>query len=357
MIKVDSSALLHTIISSHRESRRQALQSYFTTLTMTQIPFIFPMSSSRTLNLLLFWRAKGSGRLGHHYIPDLKFGSTSDLVGSLIELVKDKAGGMYQESQIQQKLLIRQLRNSEYGQYQDPIEVDFRTDQQFIEWDFDQKGPLTVAVRITLKNLSTTWEAQYKLNLLRENPNRTSRSFDSMMMTTNWVGRLNYSGKLKRLERREIECRCWFFGPGMMNIGQWECETSYGFRPDRDTAHDSPSPIWKKSGDPMVVSVAAVPSQLMRSQSQEAVTLDQFWALVNVDLKSPFCLLIDSFNALTPTHECGCDHPLFIFLNRFLPSCIIFSLSPACLRSLSVFVRDIEQCFTLSDFSPPPPNG
>jgi len=275
VIRVDSPTLLNTILSSHRNLRRKALQTYFTSLTPSQIACIFPLTSTRSMDLILFWRTKESGKLGHHYVPDLSVGTTVDLLGKTLELVKDKAGGMYQESQLQQRLLVNQLQNSEYGKSLDPIAVVVTTCQQFIEWDFEGKGPLTVPVTFTLKNLSTTSAAEYKLDLLREDFHSLEQSSASPGLPgtwSNWVGKLNHSGRLEKLEKLEIKCSCWFFGPGMMSIGDWRCTSSYSSSSSslpshppshsRDLVEDlKASPVWVKSGSSTLVSVSDAPAQ------------------------------------------------------------------------------------------------
>jgi hypothetical protein len=95
------------------------------------------------MEMLVFWRSKEeSGKFlrGHHSLPELSFGATLDLVRNTLEIVKDKAGGMYQQSQLQQKLLVAQFQNSEFGSSQDPLAVELSTSQSFIEWDFENRG-------------------------------------------------------------------------------------------------------------------------------------------------------------------------------------------------------------------------
>jgi hypothetical protein len=107
---------------------------------MSQIACIFPLTSTRSVDVVMFWRTKGTGRQGHHYVPDLACGATRDLVENTLALVKDKAGGMYQESQIHQRLLVTQFHNSQYGTSSDPVAVHVATCQQFLDWDFEGKG-------------------------------------------------------------------------------------------------------------------------------------------------------------------------------------------------------------------------
>ncbi|KAI7956542.1 hypothetical protein MJO28_003637 [Puccinia striiformis f. sp. tritici] len=285
-IRIDSPTLLNSILSSHQNLRRKELESYFTSLTSSEITHIFPLTSSRSVDLMIFWRTvttpsasaldpKKVEKMGHHYIPDLKLGATTDLVGPTLELVKDKAGGMYHESQLLQKALVKQFQLSEYGLSSDPISIDVKISQPYVEWDFMANGPLTIPVTFTLKNLSTSRAAEYKLSLLRrdfidddhdhssshpqQEQNRRSSSLSSIASTSttspspttrrregpenlpapnnnsnlrsnslnSWIGKLVYSGRLRCLETVQIKSTCWIFGPGFNEIKDWKCQSNY----------------------------------------------------------------------------------------------------------------------------------
>ncbi|PLW17316.1 hypothetical protein PCANC_14138 [Puccinia coronata f. sp. avenae] len=272
VVRINSPTLLDTLLSSHRNLRRRALQAYFTSLTMSQIASIFPLTSTRSVDVVMFWQTKGTGRQGHHYVPDLACGATRDLVENTLALVKDKAGGMYQESQIHQRLLVTQFHNSQYGTSSDPVAVHVATCQQFLDWDFEGKGPLTVPVTFTLQNLSTTAAAEYTLELVRGDVQVAPRGGSAVVGTwTNWVGKMRHSGRLERLETRVVACSCWVIGPGMVDIGAWNCRSSYSAPhpsdplPPHHQHHAEPaddrstSPVWLKSGSPILVSVADAP--------------------------------------------------------------------------------------------------
>ncbi|KAA1076176.1 hypothetical protein PGT21_035449 [Puccinia graminis f. sp. tritici] len=281
-VRIGAPTLLSTVLTSRRSARRKALEGYFTSLTGPEIESIFPLTTSRSMEMLVFWRSKEeSGKVlqGHHSLPELSFGATLDLVRDTLEIVKDKAGGMYQQTQLQQKLLVAQFQNSEFGSSQDPLAVELSTSQSFIEWDFENKGPLTIPVTFTIKNLSTSASAWYELRLERgdmetraspQNAPSTGPVFSSStphenhMASTNWVGQLNHSGALEPLQKRQIVAACWVFGPAIVDLGNWTCRASY--RPlllDADGQNlrvIEKKPAWIRNGSSRVVHVSSLSS-------------------------------------------------------------------------------------------------
>ncbi|KAI8445195.1 hypothetical protein BY996DRAFT_7997921 [Phakopsora pachyrhizi] len=131
-IKLNSTRLLETIASSHRNLRKKEISSTFKTLRDSDISLIFPLSSTRSLDLVLLWRTTDSQRIGHHYLSDLKFG--------ILESFEGKAGGMYEESQREQKALLGQWKRSEYGRMEDPIRVELEVENDFFDWNFKRDG-------------------------------------------------------------------------------------------------------------------------------------------------------------------------------------------------------------------------
>ncbi|KNZ50148.1 hypothetical protein VP01_457g17 [Puccinia sorghi] len=130
-VRRDAPTLLNTVLTSHRATRRKALEGYFTSLASVQIGFLFPRTTSQSMVMILFWRTKESGKLGHHALSGLSFGAS-----------------------------VNQLRST--------LEIPF------VEWDFEKKGdicrPLTPLLTFTIKNLSMTHAAGYELVLVQEDP-------------------------------------------------------------------------------------------------------------------------------------------------------------------------------------------
>ena len=77
---------------------------------------------------------------GNHHISDLKFGATKNIIEKTLRNFKGKSGGIYYESQVEQKLLIKQCEMSEFGRWQNPLTVDLEVSKEFFEWDFEKNG-------------------------------------------------------------------------------------------------------------------------------------------------------------------------------------------------------------------------
>lgn len=86
-------------------------------------PRIFPLFTPGTLDLLVFWRLKASGRMGHHYIADLPIGSLENVAEQLLEKAGETLGGRYEESQRDRAVIIDSIAQSEMGVDHCPVLV------------------------------------------------------------------------------------------------------------------------------------------------------------------------------------------------------------------------------------------
>ncbi|CAH7687000.1 expressed protein [Phakopsora pachyrhizi] len=291
-IKLNSTRLLETIASSHRNLRKKEISSTFKTLRDSDISLIFPLSSTRSLDLVLLWRTTDSQRIGHHYLSDLKFGSTVDV------------------SQREQKALLGQWKRSEYGRMEDPIRVELEVENDFFDWNFKRDGPFILKVKFIIKNLSTTNEASYDLDLLetrgennldsKKEGRKSQRRSDIIVkkkekvekgyedervevMTEeedeekdedeeeedeegcDWIGKLSFRGTLKRLETIELESKALWVGTGIRDLGSWKIRTGYTdqgklkeLRFDKNDDYDRFGKVyyrWKTVGERKFISV------------------------------------------------------------------------------------------------------
>ncbi|KAG0147991.1 hypothetical protein CROQUDRAFT_433612 [Cronartium quercuum f. sp. fusiforme G11] len=134
-------ALLGTILSSHRALRKAALARHFTALSPRLLPHLFPLTVPRSVDLLVFWRTTTSGRSGHHHVADLRLGASADLVSPILSTVEGKAGGMYAESQAQQRRLVEEWARSEFGRSDDPIQIQLSVEGgDCLDWNFNKLG-------------------------------------------------------------------------------------------------------------------------------------------------------------------------------------------------------------------------
>lgn len=134
---------MSTILSTHRALRQTALGQAFTAIPTHLLAHIFPLTVPRSVDLLVFWRTSGPGpvRSGHHHVADLRLGVTSDVVSRILATIDGKAGGMYAESQREQRKLVEEWRRSEFGVSQDPLMVEVALEGgDHAEWDFRKLG-------------------------------------------------------------------------------------------------------------------------------------------------------------------------------------------------------------------------
>lgn len=91
--------------------------------------------------MIVLWRTS-DGRKGHHHVADLRLGATSNVINPILESVKGKSGGIYAESQAEQRKLIDELSKSEFGRFdENQIDVQVRVIGGFYQdWDFGNLG-------------------------------------------------------------------------------------------------------------------------------------------------------------------------------------------------------------------------
>ena len=110
-------------LSTRANLRVQALQDQFPTLETDLFHRIFPLFTPGTLDLLVFWQLKGSGRMGHHYIADMPVGSLENVAEHLLEKAGESLGGRYEESQRDRAVIIDSIAQSELGVNHCPVLV------------------------------------------------------------------------------------------------------------------------------------------------------------------------------------------------------------------------------------------
>ena len=113
--------MLRTYTASRTSLRRSSLHAQFGTISPDLIPYIFRLYTSRSLDLLVFWRLPKQNRTGFNMLCDLKLGPGESRLGPILSGADSIAGGLYAESQRERTLLIKNIESSEYGQDDNPI--------------------------------------------------------------------------------------------------------------------------------------------------------------------------------------------------------------------------------------------
>ncbi|WAR53588.1 hypothetical protein PtB15_3B96 [Puccinia triticina] len=267
-VRLDAPTLLDTILTSDRAARRKALASHFTSLSGAQIGSIFPWTTAGSASMVVFWRATGTGKQGHHQLSGLRLGASLDRLHATLARGAGTAGGMYRETQVLHKTLLAQLRASEFGASQDPVAVHVSLAHPVAEWDFATAGPTTVPVTFTLKNQSPTRPAAYELVLAGATGGLDAEG------RAGWTGKLAHRGRLAPLKTAVVLAGWWLCGPGVVDGGRWTCRASYlpalssssdarplspapGLGTGRGTDQGDVEKTWTSFGRPVVCSVAA----------------------------------------------------------------------------------------------------
>jgi hypothetical protein len=127
---------ISVVLATRTQSRSTQLQAQLPMLPVDQLERIFPLFSSRSLDVVVHWSIPGQNRrYGYHQLVDLKLGASHNSIRDVVEAAGGKAGGLYAESQRERQMLLSALGRSELGVDEEPVAVSVHADE-FVEHDF-----------------------------------------------------------------------------------------------------------------------------------------------------------------------------------------------------------------------------
>lgn len=209
---------IHCGRRTHSTRRAQTSHPY---IPLDSHPRIFPLVNPYSIDIILFWELEGEGRSGHVLVPGLSLGANHAYLDHIIdeaESVKVKRS-MYAETQRQRSEIIRAIRESEWNAEMDPTVVTTGVDGA-IQHDFS-KGPCSVSVKYTLKNLSPTHPSRVTLRIAASPPDVQT----STLLSPRYAGRLTHHREIEPYGTAAVDSKVWVTRPGSFRLDDWTAET------------------------------------------------------------------------------------------------------------------------------------
>ncbi|TFK56961.1 hypothetical protein OE88DRAFT_1715773 [Heliocybe sulcata] len=212
----------HFVHSSRRNFAARATAAQHPYIPASSHPYVFPLYSPATLDVVIFWEIPSQQRYGHISVSGLLLGAGHAALTEVIEEAESEKvkRSMYAETHRERQQVLEAIRASEWNAEMNPVVVRVEDGQQ-LQHDFAKGGYLT-PVTFVLRNYSVTHPARFVLRLKQDN---TPAQSPSILLPPQYSGRLAYRGRLEPSQLATVRAKMWLSRPGAYALRGWQVET------------------------------------------------------------------------------------------------------------------------------------
>jgi hypothetical protein len=130
-----SDAMQHFLISSRQNQLKLLLsRSYIPT---SDLPFIFPLYTTRDVDFLVFWEIPQERRAGQILIPGLTLGAGHGALNDVLSRIENVARIMFAETTRERDAMLDVLQHSSWNEENDPVILGVHAEERVLH-DFSK---------------------------------------------------------------------------------------------------------------------------------------------------------------------------------------------------------------------------